>query len=118
MWSALSRGSCFVTLLALALVAGAGLVGAATGWSVGRVREIAMLCVFAALGASVSMWILVPSVDRKDERAKHRRAPKEDDLRRMEKELGVTLSSDYRRLMLQFPIRFDRGNSDSRLWND
>ena len=42
----------------------------------------------------------------------------EADLDRIETELSLTLPAEYREVMLQFPIRFLAGNSDSPLWDD
>ncbi|QDU74719.1 SMI1 / KNR4 family protein [Bremerella volcania] len=42
----------------------------------------------------------------------------EADLERMETELGTALPSDYREILLHFPIRFDAGTADGFLWDD
>lgn len=42
----------------------------------------------------------------------------DDDVNRLEKSLGVNVPSDYRHLLLHFPIRFDQGTSSGALWDD
>ena len=39
-------------------------------------------------------------------------------LRRIETSLGVTLPPDYRRLMLNYPVVFDRGTAEGDLWDE
>jgi hypothetical protein len=40
------------------------------------------------------------------------------DLHRIETELTIQLPAEYRTVMVAFPIRFERGNSRSLLWDD
>ena len=41
-----------------------------------------------------------------------------EDLDRIERELEVTLPSDYRALMRDFPIKFEVGNCDGDFWDE
>jgi hypothetical protein len=118
MLSMLARGTCLTTLLALVVLGVAAAVGALTDWHVGRVQAVAGIVVFAGLCATVSFWFLVPNAGPAEESAQHRRAPTPDDLRRIATSLAVELPPEYERIMLDFPVRFDRGNCDAVLWND
>ena len=42
----------------------------------------------------------------------------EPDLNRIEVALNIKLPPDYREAVVDFPIRFDKGNSNSSLWDD
>lgn len=118
MWGKLGIASCLTSLVALVVIVGASVVGALTHWHVGDVRAYAAIAMFLSLSVMVSLWFLAPQVDPKKEKAKHRRAPEAKDIARLEAALGATVPADYKRMMLDFPVRFERGNRDSRIWND
>ena len=42
----------------------------------------------------------------------------ESDVKRIEDAFNLTLPSDYRHLLLHFPVRFSRGTTEQPLWND
>ena len=42
----------------------------------------------------------------------------ESDIRRIETELSVTLPSEYRDLLLHFPVKYDAGTSNGPLWDN
>ncbi len=42
----------------------------------------------------------------------------DDDFRRIEEELGITLPEPYRRLLCPFPVADLRRNNDTDLWDD
>jgi hypothetical protein len=44
--------------------------------------------------------------------------PTEEQLGTLEAKLGVSLPDDYRRLTLNFPVRFERGNQSTAIWNN
>ena len=117
-WGKLGIASCLTSLAALVVIAAASVVGTLTVWRVSDIRAYAAIALFLSLCVMVSLWFLAPQVDPKEEKAKHRKAPEAKDVARLEAALGVTVPAAYRTLMLDFPVRFERGNRDNRIWND
>jgi hypothetical protein len=118
MWGKLGIASCLTSLVALVVIAAASVLAAVTHWRVDYVRGVAAIALFLSLCVMVSLWFLAPQVDPKEEQAKHGNAPDAKAIARLEAALGVTVPADYKRLMLDFPVRFERGNRESRVWND
>lgn len=118
MWDKIGIASCVTSLAALVVIAAASVVGILTDWRVSDIRAYAAIALFLSLCVMVSLWFLAPQVDPKEEKTKHRNAPESEDITRLEAALDVTVPADYKRLMLDFPVRFERGNRDGRIWND